>query len=121
MINQQQLCKVLNDYIDKELAPLSNGTSQVQQLLFGFQLGILKRKSQTVVKEYLASPAAKMLHLVEGENVDIDTIYGALSEALTKQGSIELLGIKFTPADVNKLYAMIKEQNIYETNYTPNT
>ena len=46
---------------------------------------------------------------------------GALSEALTKQGSTELLGIKFTPADVNKLYAMIKEQSVYETNYTPNT
>lgn len=62
-----------------------------------------------------------MLHLVEGDEVDIDTLYSALAEAMSAQGSVEVLGIKLTNADVNKLYSMIKEQsNIYETINTSN-
>lgn len=62
-----------------------------------------------------------MLHLVEGDEVDIDTLYSALAEAMSAQGSVEILGIKLTNADVNKLYSMIKEQsNIYETINTSN-
>lgn len=37
---------------------------------------------------------------------------------MSKQGSVELIGVKFTNADVNKLYAIIKEQIGYETNNT---
>ena len=62
-----------------------------------------------------------MLHLVEGDEFDIDTLYSALAEAMSAQGSVEILGIKLTNADVNKLYSMIKEQsNIYETINTSN-
>lgn len=62
-----------------------------------------------------------MLHLVEGDEVDTDTLYSALAEAMSAQGSVEILGIKLTNADVNKLYSMIKEQsNIYETINTSN-
>lgn len=62
-----------------------------------------------------------MLHIVEGDNVDIDTLYEALSEAMNHQGSVEVLGIKLTNADVNKLYSMMKEQSAYETINPSNT
>ncbi len=121
MVKQQQLSQVINSYIDREIAPLSAGMNSVQQLIFGFQLGILKRKSQAIIKDFLGGNGAKMLHLVEGDEVDVDTLYSALAEAMSAQGSVEVLGIKLTNADVNKLYSMIKEQsNIYETINTSN-
>lgn len=116
MIKQQTLYKVINEYIDKEIAPLSNGANQLQQFLFGFQLGIIKRKSQAVIKDYLNSSAAKVLHIVEGDDVDVDTLYGALSESMEKQGNIEAFGIKFTSSDVNKLYSMLREQSYEQIN-----
>lgn len=121
MIKQQQLSQIINSYIDREIAPLSSGMNSLQQLLFGFQLGIIKRKSQAMLKDFLGGSGAKMLHLVEGDDVDVDTLYAALSDAMNAQGSVEVLGIKLTNADVNKLYSMIKEQMVYETTNTPNS
>ena len=120
MIKQQQLGQIINSYIDREIAPLASGMNSLQQLLFGFQLGVIKRKSQALIKDFLGGSGAKMLHLVDGDNVDIDTLYGALSDAMNAQGSVEILGIKLTNADVNKLYSMIKEQMVYETPNTSN-
>ena len=120
MIKQQQLSQVINSYIDREIAPLSAGMNSVQQLLFGFQLGVIKRKSQALINNFLSGSSAKMLHLVEGDEVDVDTLYGALSDAMSAQGSVEILGIKLTNADVNKLYSMIKEQMVYETSNPSN-
>ena len=116
MIKQQQLYNIINEYIDKEIAPLSVGTSPMQQFLFGFQLGIIKRKSQTLMKDLLSSPTSKMLHILDGENVDVDTLYGALSDAMSAQGSLEVCGVKFTNADVNKLYSMIRERSYEQVN-----
>lgn len=115
MIKQQQLGQIINSYIDREIAPLSSGMTSIRQFLFGFQLGVIKRKSQALIKDFLGGAEAKMLHIVDGDDVDIDTLYGALSDAMNAQGSVEILGIKLTNADVNKLYSMIKEQGNYET------
>lgn len=115
MIKQQQLGQIINSYIDTEIAPLSSGMNSVQQLVFGFQLGVIKRKSQAMIRDFLGGAGAKMLHIVDGDDVDVDTLYGALSDAMSAQGSVEILGIKLTNADVNKLYSMIKEQSSHET------
>lgn len=110
MVKQQQLYSAVNRFIDQELAPMTSGMSSIQQLVFGFQLGVIKRKSQSLIQNYLGSPTAKLMQLVEGDEVDIETLYQALVETLNKQGSVEVMGIKFTSSDVNKLYSMIKEQ-----------
>lgn len=110
MIKEETLYRVIDTYIEKEIAPLSNGTSQINQLLFGFQVGILRRKAKTLISQYIESPVAKTMGLIDEQNqVDIDTLYGALSDAMTSQGNIELMGVKFTTQDVNKLYSMLKE------------
>lgn len=119
MIKQQQLLQAVNSYIDREVAPLSNSMSPVQQLVFGMELGIIKRRSKNMLDSFINSPSAKLLQLVDvNGDVDADLLYEALDESMSKQGSIELMGVKFTNADVNKLYAIIKEQTGYETNNT---
>lgn len=82
MIKTQQLSSIINQYIDREIAPLSAGMNSLQQLLFGFQLGVIKRKSQSIMKDLLEGSSAKILHIVEGDEVDVDTLYGALSDAM---------------------------------------
>lgn len=119
MIKQQQLLQAVNSYIDREVAPLSNSMSPVQQLVFGMELGIIKRRSKNMLDSFINSPSAKLLQLVDvNGDIDADLLYEALDESMSKQGSIELMGVKFTNADVNKLYAIIKEQTGYETNNT---
>lgn len=119
MIKQTQLLQALRTYIDREIAPLSNNMSPVQQLVFGVELGILKRKSQTMLTNFISSPSAKALQLSINDEIDDEVLYEAISEAMSKQGSIELMGVKFTNADVNKLYETIKEFKIYETSNAP--
>lgn len=112
MVKQQQIYAAVNKFIDQELAPMTSGMSSIQQLVFGFQLGVIKRKSQSLIQSYLNNPATKLMQLAEGDEVDIEILYQALLEAINKQGSVEVIGIKFTSSDVNKLYSMIKEQMV---------
>lgn len=119
MIKQQQLLQAINSYIDREVAPLSNNMLPIQQLVFGMELGIIKRKSKNMLDNFINSPSAKLLQLIDANgDIDADLLYEALNESMSKQGSVELMGVKFTSADVNKLYAIIKEQIGYETNNT---
>ena len=36
-----------------------------------------------MIKDFLGGAGAKMLHIVDGDGVDVDTLYGALSDAMS--------------------------------------
>lgn len=117
MVKQNQLQQALNTFIDNELAPLANSMPPMKQFIYGVELGVLKRKCSTLVSNFMNSQGAKLLSIVDNDEVDVETLYKAFSEAMEKQGSIELMGVKFTNADINKLYQIIKEQYSYEAGY----
>lgn len=112
MIKQQVLYSAVNSFIDREIAPLSSGMGSLQQFLFGFQLGVLKRKSKSLIQNYLSNPAVKAMQIVEGDEIDVELLYQALLEAMEKQGNLEVMGIKLTSSDVNKLYSIIRESAV---------
>lgn len=112
MIKQQVLYSAINTFIDREIAPLTSGMGSLQQLMFGFQLGVLKRKLSSLIQNYLSNPAVRAMQIVSGDEVDLETLYQALLEAMNRQGSVEVMGIKLTSSDINKLYSIIKEQAV---------
>ena len=117
MTKQTQIQQAINKFIDTEISPLMNSMTPMKQFIFGMELGIIKNKSNKLISNFINSSEAKLLELADGENIDIETLYTAAIQAMEKQGTIEVAGIKFSTQDINKLYQIIKEQVSYETGY----
>jgi hypothetical protein len=108
-VNEMQLYGALNEFIDRELMPLSAGMDIPQQFLFGLKMGIVRRKLQDIVKSYIGTDAAKMLGLVdENGAIDIDTIYQAARDAFANVQQVDVAGITFKESDLQNLYGIMQ-------------
>ena len=52
-INNEQLNLSINEFIDRELLPLSSNMAFPQQFIFGFKMGVIKRKIKDTIHAYL--------------------------------------------------------------------
>lgn len=108
-INEGQLYSAVTEYIDREIMPLGASMDLTNQFVFGFKMGIVKRKMQDVVKSYIHSDGAKTLGLVdENGYIDIDTIYQAAYDSLLNVKQFDIAGITFKEADLQKLYSIMQ-------------
>ena len=109
-VNQAQLYAAINEFIDREIIPLSATMDTTKQLLFGIKIGIVKRKIETVVKNYLNKEELKLLELIDvNGNIDIDTIYGSAVDVMQQLHQFELGGITFKMSDLQNLYGIIQK------------
>lgn len=109
-INQTQLYAAINEYITREIVPLSATMDFPKQVLFGIRVGIVRRKIEDIVKTYLTNDSFKFLELVDGAgNIDIETIYNAALDTLQQVTQIDVGGITFKVPDLQKLYGIMQK------------
>lgn len=103
-LTEGQIISAINEYIDKELMPLSSGMSMTEQFLHGFKMGIAKRKIPAVVQGKLANP---MLKDAEGK-IDADILFDSAAESMNRVHQVEIAGFKFNAQDLAKLREIAK-------------
>ena len=109
-LSETQLYSALNEFIDREVAPLGASMNLTEQFLFGFKVGIAKRKIQSVVKGYLSNKEAKMLGLIDADGyIDIDTLYQSASDVMSQMKKLEIAGITFKDSDLQTLYGIMQK------------
>ena len=109
-INQMQLYAAINDFIDREIIPLSATMDLPKQFMFGIKMGIVKRKVENIVKTYLNKNEFKFFGLIdENNNIDIDTIYSSAADMMQQLQQLELGGITFKMADLQNLYGIMQK------------
>lgn len=109
-INNEQLNLSINEFIDRELLPLSSNMAFPQQFIFGFKMGVIKRKIKATIHAYLSKSELKMLGLVdENGYIDAETMYQAAAEQFKHIPSIELAGITFKESDLQNLYNIMQK------------
>ena len=109
-LNEMQLYSALNEFIEREIMPLGASMDLKEQFLFGFKMGIVKRKIQGIVKGYLSKQELKMLELIdENGNLDIDTLYQSASDMFNQIKQFEIGGITFKENDLGRLYSIMQK------------
>ena len=109
-LNEMQLYSAINEYIDREILPLGATMNITDQFIFGFKVGIAKRKIQDIIKPYFKTEMAKTLALIdENGYIDIDTIYSAASDVMQNMKQLEIAGITFKNEDLQKLYGIMQK------------
>jgi hypothetical protein len=108
--NEMQLYSAINEFIDREIMPLGASMSLTDQFIFGFKMGIVKRRIQVLVKDYLSKKEFKALGLIdENGYIDIDTMYQSASDVMGQMKQIEIAGITFKENDLQKLYGIMQK------------
>lgn len=109
-LNEMQLYSAINEFIEREIMPLGANMNLTEQFMFGFKMGIAKRKIQSIVKGYLSKKEIKTLGLVdENGYIDIDTMYQSASDVMGQMKQLEVAGITFIDSDLQKLYGIMQK------------
>ena len=104
MLTEGQIISAINEYVDKELMPLSSGMSMTDQFVHGFKVGVAKRRIPAIVHEKLANP---MLKDAEGK-IDVDLLFEAAEESMNRVHQVEIAGFTFKAQDLAKLREIAK-------------
>jgi hypothetical protein len=111
-LNEGQLYASANEFIEQVVMPLGASMSLTEQFMFGLKIGIARRKLQDVVSTYINSSGAKTLGLVdENGYIDIDTIYQSACDSMSQCGHIDVGGITFKEADLQRLYSIMQRHS----------
>lgn len=109
-LNEMQLYSSINEFIDREIMPLGASMDLKEQFVFGFKMGIIKRKAQTLVKSYLGKKEFKMLDLIdENGYIDIDIMYQSAMDMFAQVKELEVAGITFKEQDLSKFYSIMQK------------
>jgi hypothetical protein len=109
-VNEMQLYSAFNEFIDREIMPLGANMNLTEQFLFGFKVGVAKRKIQHVVKGYLSKKEVKALDLVDDNGqIDVDTMYQSASDVMNQMKQLEIAGITLREGDLQKLYGFVQK------------
>ena len=109
-LTEMQLYPALNEFIEREIMPLGATMNMTEQFLFGFKVGVAKRKIQDVVKTYIRDDKMKIFGLIDEKGcIDIDTMYQSASDVMGQMGRLEVAGITFRDADLQKLYGIMQK------------
>lgn len=110
-LSEGQLYSAVNEYIDREIMPLGATMNLTDQFLFGFKMGVVKRKIQDTMKTYLHTNNALKTFGVIDENgcLEIDTLYQSACDTMSQMKQVEVLGITFRETDLQKLYGIMQK------------
>lgn len=109
-VSEMQLYPAITEFIERELMPLGATMNLTEQFLFGFKMGVLKRKIQDLVKGYLSNNGLKMLGIVDENGcIDIDTLYQSASDVMERMTQVTVMGFNFKANDLQNLYGIIQK------------
>jgi hypothetical protein len=109
-LNEAQIYSAISEYIDREIMPLGATMNLPDQFVFGFKMGIVKRKIQNVVKGYLHNDKLKIFELVdENGYVDVDTLYQSACDVMKQMVQLDVAGITFKESDLQKLHGIMQK------------
>lgn len=110
MVTMDKVKRGMAAYLETELIPSLGGW---QKWLVGAGAAILVNRMDNVMANMANMPIVKMMDIIHGDNIDIETVYEAVREqAKTTPAVIDVPGVgtfKLGAADVDKLYRMIME------------
>ena len=101
---------VLGMYIKNEVIPNIPNTPEKFMIAVGSSLIALK--GEKLIQQYM--PLLKTMDVVdESGDVDIDMLHNVLTNSLeTIGGKLDIRGLIFNKADLDKLYSMLKEAKV---------
>ena len=101
MATIQQIERGTAVFVDREMVP---ALPKAKGIAFGaFAPFVIKAK----IQEY--APLVQSMGLLNGETVDLDSLYTAFKSKAQGQWPLEFLGFKAKEEDLDKLYRYIKE------------
>ena len=103
MVSYEKVKNGASVYIMQEIAPLLPAGKGI--LVQAFAPVVIEAN----LKRYLGSEWLIGTGLVDGAMVNVDEIYKLLKSAAVGKWPVELLGFKFSEADLDKLFRFIKE------------
>lgn len=111
MVHYSQVVAGIAGYLDEEMVSKVAGTPKAW--IMGAVIGLASTRAEPLVRQLSSNPMVVAMGLVDGENIDVDAIYGELIKQ-AKRGSmtmqIPMMGaVTFNVSDVEKLYRHIKE------------
>lgn len=110
MIHKSRVMQGIAAYIDNEIVSQMSGSWR--SWVVGSVAGIALSRADEMLTSLAANPIVKALGLIEGENIDVETIYEELRRQAQKGAAtveLPMLGaITFSVADVDSLYRYIK-------------
>jgi hypothetical protein len=109
MIEMRKVTSGMLEFANRELLPKLDPT---RQFFAGAVLGLMSGRLEAVAGELAKNPLVNTLGIVQGNMVDLDAIYSALSAQFGKQPvlpvNIPMLGqYNFNAADATLLYQII--------------
>lgn len=111
MTHYTRVIQGIKAYADAEL--LSKMSGSIKGWILGAALEIIGSSAEGVFRMAQGLPFVTGLGLIDGENIDVDRLYGALRKAAQcgpATVDIRFIGpITFSAADVDALYRHIKE------------
>lgn len=112
MVSAEQVKSGVNTYINNEIM---SKMPSARQFLLGMVSGlVMQGQADGIISAMRDMPVIKMMGIVdEGGNIDIDKLYNAAIEQMSKQGKLQMSipafgNFSFNSDDVNKLYNYIK-------------
>lgn len=110
MIHKSRVMYGIAAYIDEEIVSKMSGSWK--SWVIGSAAGIAVSRIDDILAKLAENPIVQTLGLMDGENIDVETIYTELRKQAQKEtATIELpfVGpITFSTADVDSLYHHIK-------------
>jgi hypothetical protein len=107
-ISESGLYSAINEFIDREIIPLSASMDMTKQFMFGLKIGVVKHKMQGLVKSFLSKDGVRLLEIVdENGNIDIEPIYQSAMDTMKRMQKIEVGGITFNESDLQNLYGIM--------------
>lgn len=109
MVTREQLVSGIGEYLQKEIFTRLDSK---REFLAGMAYGIISLKIDKILSNLEHSPINSALELIQGDNIDIETIYQVANKQIAAQGrleiSIPLIGnFAFNSADIDNLYKCI--------------
>lgn len=109
MVHYTKVISGLTQFVDRDLLSKMNGS--LKAWVVGTTIGILNAKAQSAFMSLQNNQVLKTLGLIDGEMVDVDTIYAHLHDQAAKQSAtvtIPMIGtLTYSASDVETLYRMI--------------
>ena len=111
MVHYTKVINGLAVFIDREIVAKMQG--KMQGWVLGGIAGLALAKTENIYRNIESNPMVKALGIIDGDNVDIDTLYEQFrKQAQRGSATLELPfigGVTFNAADVENLYRYIKE------------
>lgn len=109
MVHYTRVLQGVANYVDNELVSKLAGSWKAW--LLGGMAGIAVSRGEALFRQYKDNPVAHALGLVDGENIDIDTLFAELRKQAQKGSatvSLPVIGaVTFGVSDVDALHRYI--------------